>query len=156
MGHVKIDVEKGSRSYSVKYSLNDAAGVKALLRDRHRISSARFRGDYAACDILIDLHSAINSAGLTERQTEAIAWVYGVDITQAKAAELMGITQQTLGETLDRAAEKLAAVYKRWEYGEVCVEYDAQDLVAQLNPEETAEFLRQHQGIEINQTEECA
>lgn len=156
MGHVKVDIEKGSRSYNVKYSLNDAAGVKALLRDRHRISSARFRGEYAACDILIDLHSAINSAGLTERQTEAIAWVYGVDITQAKAAELMGVTREAVTQLIDAAAAKMAAVYKRWEYGEVGVEYDAQDLIAQLNPEETAEFLRQHQGIEINQMEECA
>ncbi|MEI2280707.1 sigma factor-like helix-turn-helix DNA-binding protein [Paenibacillus polysaccharolyticus] len=123
MGHVKIDVEKGSRSYNVKYSLNDAAGVKALLRDRHRISSARFRGDYAACDILVDLHSAINSAGLTDRQTEAIAWVYGADITQAKAAELMGIAQKNVSEAIDRAAEKMAEVYKRWEYGEITVEY---------------------------------
>lgn len=130
MGHVKIDVEKGSRSYSVKYSLSTAAGVKALLRDRHRISSARFRGDYAACDILIDLHSAINSAGLTERQTEAIAWVYGVDITQAKAAELMGIAQKNVSEAIDRAAEKLAEVYKRWEYGEVTVEYENNDTEA--------------------------
>ncbi len=156
MGHVKIDVEKGSRSYSVKYSLNDAAGVKALLRDRHRISSARFRGDYAACDILVDLHSAINSAGLTDRQTEAIAWVYGADITQAKAADLMGIAQPTVAEAIESAAEKMAAVYRRWEYGEVSVEYDAQDMIAQLNSEETAEFLRLHKGIEIDQTEECA
>lgn len=123
MGHVKVDIEKGSRSYSVKYSLSSVAGVKALLRDRHRISSARFRGDYAACDILVDLHSAINSASLTDRQTEAIAFVYGIDVTQAEAARQMGITQQTLSEALERAAEKMAEVYKRWEYEEVSVEY---------------------------------
>lgn len=122
IGHVKVDIEKGSRSYSVKYSLNDAAGVKALLRDRHRISSARFRGDYAACDILVDLHSAINSAGLTDRQTEAIAFVYGIDVTQAEAARQMGITQQAVKKMIDEAAEKMAVVYRRWEYGEIVVE----------------------------------
>ncbi|WP_434750235.1 sigma factor-like helix-turn-helix DNA-binding protein [Paenibacillus amylolyticus] len=123
MGHVKVDIEKGSRSYNVKYSLNDAAGVKALLRDRHRISSARFRGDYAACDILVDLHSAINSAGLTDRQTEAIAFVYGIDVTQAEAARQMGVSREAVTQLIEAAAEKMAAVYKRWEYGEVSVEY---------------------------------
>ncbi|WP_339306885.1 sigma factor-like helix-turn-helix DNA-binding protein [Paenibacillus sp. FSL R5-0519] len=123
MGHVKIDIEKGSRSYSVKYSLSSAAGVKALLRDRHRISSARFRGDYAACDILVDLHSAINSAGLTDRQTEAIAFVYGFDVTQAEAARQMGVSREAVTQLIEAAAEKMAAVYKRWEYGEVSVEY---------------------------------
>jgi predicted DNA binding protein len=123
MGHVKVDIEKGSRSYSVKYSLNDAAGVKALLRDRHRISSARFRGDYAACDILVDLHSAISSASLTDRQTEAIAFVYGFDVTQAEAARQMGVSREAVTQLIEAAAEKMAEVYKRWEYGEVSVEY---------------------------------
>ncbi|WP_054955027.1 sigma factor-like helix-turn-helix DNA-binding protein [Paenibacillus dakarensis] len=124
MGAVKTDIEKGARAYEIKYCLDDAAGVKALLRDRHRISSARFRGDYAASDILIDLNSAIYNAGLTERQTEAIAWVYGADITQAKAAEIMGVARQNVAGAIDRAAEAIAEVYKRWEYGEVSVEYD--------------------------------
>ncbi|MBE3649177.1 sigma factor-like helix-turn-helix DNA-binding protein [Paenibacillus polymyxa] len=123
MGHVKVDIAKSDRSYAVKYALNDAAGVRSLLRDRHRISSARFRGDTAASDILIDLHSAINSAGLTERQTEAIAWVYGVDLTQEKAAAIMGVTQQAVAKMADEAVEKIAAVYQRWDYGEVTCEY---------------------------------
>ncbi|CAM2952755.1 sigma factor-like helix-turn-helix DNA-binding protein [Paenibacillus sediminis] len=124
MGHVKVDTEKQTRNYTVKYALNDAAGVKALLRDRHRISSARFRGDTAASDILIDLHSAINSAGLTDRQTEAVAWVYGVDLTQAKAAEIMGIAQPTVKQAVDEAAAKIASVYERWDYGAIDVEYE--------------------------------
>lgn len=158
MGHVKIDIAKSDRSYAVKYALNDAAGVRSLLRDRHRISSARFRGDTAASDILIDLHSAINSAGLTERQTEAIAWVYGVDLTQEKAAELMGIAQKNVSEAVDRAVESIAGVYRRWDYGDVEVEYDAANLIPLLNEQESAEFLRIHKGIEIEDeyTEECA
>ncbi|MCM3784335.1 RNA polymerase subunit sigma [Neobacillus mesonae] len=123
MGHVKVDIDKSSRKYSVKYALNDAAGVKALLRDRHRISSARFRGDTDASCILIDLHSAIYNAGLTDRQTEAIALVYGFDVTQAQAATVMGIAQKNVSETIDRAAESIAAVYRKWEYEDVTVEY---------------------------------
>ncbi|WP_338532588.1 DUF134 domain-containing protein [Paenibacillus peoriae] len=158
MGHVKIDIAKSERSYAVKYALNDAAGVRSLLRDRHRISSARFRGDTAASDILIDLHSAINSAGLTERQTEAIAWVYGVDLTQEKAAAIMGIARPTLIEHIETAEEKIAEVYRRWDYGDIEVEYDASALIPILNEQESAEFLRIHKGIEIEDEymEECA
>jgi DNA-directed RNA polymerase specialized sigma subunit len=124
MGAVKTDIEKQARAYEVKYALNDAAGVKALLRDRHRIAERRYKGDTAASDILIDLHSAINSAGLTERQTESIAWVYGRDITQARAAAIMGIAQKNVSELIDAAAVKLANVFARWEYGDVTVEFD--------------------------------
>lgn len=124
MGAIKTDIEKQARAYEVKYALNDAAGVKALLRDRHRISSARFSGDYSACDILIDLNSAIYNAGLTERQTEAVAWVYGADITQAKAAEIMAVTREAVTQFISEAATKIAAVYKRWEYDEITVVYE--------------------------------
>lgn len=124
MGHVKIDTAKKERTYSVKYALDSAAGVKLLLRDRHRISSARFRGDYAASDILLDLNSAIYNAGLTERQTEAVALISGFDLTQEEAARVMGVLRQTVAELYDKAAEKLAAVYRKWEYGEVTVEYE--------------------------------
>ncbi|WP_235193563.1 sigma factor-like helix-turn-helix DNA-binding protein [Paenibacillus polymyxa] len=69
------------------------------------------------------MHSAINSAGLTDRQTEAIAWVYGVDLTQEKAAAIMGVTQQAVAKMADEAVEKIAVVYRRWDYGEVTCEY---------------------------------
>lgn len=123
MGSVKIDTAKKERTYSVKYALNTAAGVKALLRDRHRISSARFRGDTAASDILLDLNSAIYNAGLTDRQTEAVALISGFDLTQAEAARVMGITQQAVAKMYDEAAEKLAAVYRARNAQEFTVEY---------------------------------
>ncbi|NGM81215.1 RNA polymerase subunit sigma [Paenibacillus sp. 7124] len=127
MGSVKIDVDKGARTYEVKYALNDAAGVKKLLRDRHHVSSARFTGDYNAVDTLIDLYSAINSAGLTEAQAETVAWVSGADLTQQQAADIMCVTRQAVAKTYDLACEKIAAVYKRWEYGEITVEYALDD-----------------------------
>ena len=119
MGACKVDIHEKGRQYAVKYALNDAAGVRALLRDRHDISSRRFRGDTAASDILIDLHSAMNSAGLSDRQTEAIAWVYGAGVTQADAGRIMGVTQQAVAAALDDAVTKIAAVYQRWNYGEI-------------------------------------
>lgn len=122
MGAVKVDTEKQARAYEVKYALNDAAGVKALLRDRHRIAERRYKGDTAASDILIDLHSAINSAGLTERQTEAIAWVYGVDLTQKDAAALMAVSREAITQFIGEAAARIAAVFARWGKTEVTVE----------------------------------
>lgn len=124
MGACNVDLTKDTRKYTQKYALNTAAGVKALLRDRHRIAARRFKGDTAASDILIDLHSAINSAGLTERQTEAVAWVYGADVTQAKAAEVMGVGQDSVSDFVNGAAKRIAAVYARWEYGELTVEFE--------------------------------
>ncbi|TCM89622.1 sigma-70-like protein [Paenibacillus sp. BK033] len=124
MGACNVDLTQDTRKYTQKYALNDVAGVKYLLRDRHRIASRRFRGDTAASDILIDLHSAIESAGLTDRQAEAIALVYGLDVTQTEAARVMGIAQKNVSETIDTAAEKICAVFKRWDYGEVTVELE--------------------------------
>jgi predicted DNA-binding protein (UPF0251 family) len=106
VGAVKVDIEKGSRNYTVKYALNDRHGVSKLLRDRHRIASRRFHaGDYAASDILIDLHSAIESAGLTERQAEAIAWVYGADVTHKRAAEIMNVSREAITQFVNNAYE---------------------------------------------------
>jgi DNA-directed RNA polymerase specialized sigma subunit len=122
MGACNVDLTKDTRKYTQKYALNDVAGVKSLLRDRHRISSRRFRGDTAASDILIDLHSAIESAGLTDRQAEAIALVYGVDIPQSEAAHVIGVTQQAVSDCLEAATAKISAVFQRWDYGEVTIE----------------------------------
>jgi len=127
MGACNVDLTKDTRKYTQTYALNDATGVKALLRDRHRIAARRFKGDTAASDILIDLHSAIESSGMTERQAEAIALVYGMDVTQKTAADVMGIAQKNVSEYVDIAAERIAAVYVRWDYGEVSVELEEEE-----------------------------
>lgn len=126
IGHVKIDIHAKERTYTQIYALNTAAGVKSLLRDRHRIAARRYRGDTAASDILIDLHSAIESAALTDRQAEAVALVYGLDVTQTVAARVMGNTQQAVALLCDEAAEKIVAVYQRWDYGEIAVQLPAE------------------------------
>ncbi|MGG4142980.1 sigma factor-like helix-turn-helix DNA-binding protein [Paenibacillus algorifonticola] len=121
MGGTNVDLTQDTRKYQQKYALNSADGVKALLRDRHRIAARRFKGDTAASDIIIDLHSAIESSGMTDRQAEAIALVYGKDLTQAEAARVMGIAQKNVSEHVDGAAEKIAEVYMRWNYEEITI-----------------------------------
>lgn len=119
-----MDKTKAERKYTETYRLSTPAGVKRLLRDRHKIGARRFTGDTAASDILIDLHSAIESAGLTDRQAEAVGWVYGVDVTQTKAAKIMGISQKNVNEYLEIAVGRIVDVYKRWKYEEVTVEIE--------------------------------
>lgn len=39
----------------------------------------------------------------------------------------MGISQPTVKQSVDEAAEKIAVVYRKWEYGEITVEYALDD-----------------------------
>ena len=74
----------------------------------------RFAGDYAACDVLIDLERAIELAGLTARQAEALALVYGEDLTQVEAGRRMGLDKRGVNNLLDRAIEAITDVYTYW------------------------------------------
>ena len=89
--------------------------VKSLLAQYHAISARQFKGDYDAVCALVDLARAIDSAGLTERQAEALRLVYVEDLTQADAGERMGITQQAVGIALDAATSKIQRIYDGWE-----------------------------------------
>ncbi|RAV05157.1 sigma factor-like helix-turn-helix DNA-binding protein [Paenibacillus sp. YN15] len=126
MGLVKVDIEKDQRKLSARYALNDKTGVRELLCDQYHIASRRYKGDTAASDILIDLDSAIRSAGLTERQTKALAYVYGSrQLSQKEAALVMGVRQNTVSELLDMALERIAASFRRWDYEELVVVHAA-------------------------------
>lgn len=123
MGTVKIDITEGHRKYTNIYALNTAKGVERLLRDRHKIAARRFVGDYAACDIIIDLNDAIDRADLSRRQTEAITLLYGCGLTQADAATEMDVTRQAVTKFNAEACQKIARVFQDWNYGEVNVGY---------------------------------
>lgn len=100
------------------YALDTKRGVRQLLSDRHHIAAAR-SVSAAASDIIIDLHSAIESAALTDRQAEAVALVYGADASQRMAARIMGITPQAVHILLDGAAKRVRDVYAAWGYGRI-------------------------------------
>lgn len=122
MGAVTVDIEKDARKYTQTYALNTSKGVEKLLRDRHKIAARRFTGDYAACDIIIDLNEAIDRANLSRRQTETITYLYGCDMTQAEAADEMAVTQQAVAKFNAEACRKIARVFRGWDYGEVVIE----------------------------------
>ncbi|ASS64309.1 hypothetical protein CHN56_03878 [Bacillus velezensis] len=114
MGTVKIDLHRKDREFNAAYALDDAEGVKLLLADYQKFVSRKRCGDYAAVEVLIDIHKAIELAGLTDRQRQAIELVYFGELTQTEAGERMGIAQKNVNEALDRASEKLADIYYYW------------------------------------------
>jgi predicted transcriptional regulator len=125
MGSVSIDIEKGSRQYSVKYALNTPKGVQRLLRDVHALRSRRFdAGDYDACDILIDLDEAIKLAKLTHRQRQVMALIVERDMTQEDAGKVLGVGQDAVSYCLKGAIRRITEVYRKWEYGEVVIQLD--------------------------------
>ncbi|MCR8983071.1 RNA polymerase subunit sigma [Brevibacillus laterosporus] len=119
MGACAVDIEKGHRNLSVRYALNDRDGVHAILRDIHQLRSSRFeRGDYAACDVLIDLAEAIERAGLTNREREALYYVYERELDTVETGKAMGISPQKAGLRVRNGLERIAKVYEIWNYGE--------------------------------------
>ncbi len=114
MGTVKVDLHRKDREFNAAYALDNAEGVKLLLADYQKFVSRKRCGDYAAVEVLIDIHKAIELAGLTDRQRQAIELVYFGELTQAEAGERMGIAQKNVNEALDRASEKLVDIYYYW------------------------------------------
>ncbi|MCM3276290.1 RNA polymerase subunit sigma [Bacillus velezensis] len=114
MGTVKVDLHRKDREFNAAYALDNAEGVKFLLADYQKFVSRKRCGDYAAVEVLIDIHKAIELAGLTDRQRQAIELVYFGELTQTEAGERMGIAQKNVNEALDRASEKLVDIYYYW------------------------------------------
>lgn len=121
MGSVKIDTHTKERSLDVKYhALDSADGVRQLLGDYHALCERRYKGDYAASDILIDLQTAIERAGLTGRQRQALRLVFVDDLTQTDAGIALGrltgkqSSKQTVNRLIAVATAKIARVYEYW------------------------------------------
>jgi len=88
--------------------------VKRLLRDYHALVERQYDGDYDAVILLVDLTTAIEKAGLTERQREALTLVYFDDLSQVEAGERMGASKQTVNRLVTVATAKVARVYEVW------------------------------------------
>ncbi|QGJ65959.1 RNA polymerase subunit sigma [Bacillus velezensis] len=114
MGTVKIDLHRKDREFNAAYALSNAEGVKLLLADYQKFVSRKRCGDYAAVEVLIDIHKAIELAGLTDRQRQAIELVYFGELTQAEAGERMYISREAVKLYLLKATEKIADIYYYW------------------------------------------
>jgi DNA-directed RNA polymerase specialized sigma24 family protein len=102
------------RKYEQRYALDNAEGVRILLSDYHALINRQYQGDYAAVDILTDLATAIARAGLTDRQRQAIALVYGNDLTQEEAGKRLNIRREAIKRHIKIAETKIARVYENW------------------------------------------
>lgn len=102
------------RKYEVKYALDSADGVKLLLGDYNALTQRRYDGDYAACDILIDLDTAIERAGLTEKQVQCLRLFYVMQYTQKEIAKMLNVRQTHISRYLTVAATKIARVFEKW------------------------------------------
>lgn len=112
--HVKGE---GHAQYEEKYALHTSKGVGRLLKDIHKLEIRAYeKGDMAAVDIMIDLTSAIEQADLTQKQRDAIHYVYELDLEQGPASEKLGIHFSTLSRNLKAALGKIARVYQLWKY----------------------------------------
>lgn len=60
-------------------------------------------------DARMDLYRALDSAGLTDRQREALDCVYLDDLTHSEAGKAMGVSRRAVGQFVDAALAKLRA-----------------------------------------------
>jgi RNA polymerase sigma factor (sigma-70 family) len=116
MGATNHDKAAQHRRLEQRYgaALDNRESVRLLLSDYHALDSRRFKGDYAASDLLIDLHTAIERAGLTERQREVLDYVYFRQYNQTETARELGIKQTHVSRHLAVAESKIARVFEAW------------------------------------------
>jgi DNA-directed RNA polymerase specialized sigma24 family protein len=116
VGSVKRDLHIQERSLEAKYpALDNPANLRILLSDYHALINRQYQGDYAAVDILVDLRKAVEMAGLTGRQSEALHLVYEEDLTQEEAGKRMGgLAKQNVEDYAATALEKISEVYYYW------------------------------------------
>jgi DNA-directed RNA polymerase specialized sigma24 family protein len=118
MGISKYDNEAAHRRIEHNYALDNPKSIDLLLRHLSYMKERRFKGDYAASDILIDLETAISQADLTDRQRQVLRLVYFEDMKQRDVAISLGITAPTVNLYKRLLAQKIAAVFERWAWSD--------------------------------------
>ena len=117
---------KGHRKYADRFPYTTPKGVQKLLRQAHVLADIRFeRADFAACDILIDLKTAIERAGLTQEEQDVIIGYLINDEKSHKVAQALDTTSFEVTKIARTACRKIAAVYTEWDYDERGGELDA-------------------------------
>ncbi|WP_066639614.1 sigma factor-like helix-turn-helix DNA-binding protein [Desulfolucanica intricata] len=92
--------------YKWEYSTRS---VKGILYNIHRIKEERYHGSEHAQVLYADITTAINKAGLSDRQKAVIGVVFIEDMTQTQAAAVLGISQQAIEQNITTAARKIAS-----------------------------------------------
>ena len=114
MGVSNYDNEAKGRRYEARFTLTTPEGVELFLRQYDAMESLRYRGDYDASALLIDMDTAIESAALTSLQRAALDLVIKGDVTQREAGASLGTTQQNARKHTQAALVKIASIYECW------------------------------------------
>jgi RNA polymerase sigma factor (sigma-70 family) len=73
------------------------------------VIEARFlRGDYDACNMLIDFMDSVENSNLTERQRQVLNLVFMQDLRQQDVAEMLNVSQQAVSDHISNAVKKIA------------------------------------------------
>lgn len=83
--------------------------VKESLKLLHILSISRYGDtDYKAAVVFLDIKNALEKAKLTDRQIEIITLVYIEDMSRVDVAERLGVSQQSISKTEEKAIEEIA------------------------------------------------
>lgn len=106
---------KGKDIYSHVKRLDDdfpyePVGISRLLSCFHMLEERTcLGGDYDTAVILRDLKDALDSDILTPRMRQTLALYYFADLEMDRAADILGVKQQTVSEYHLKAVERIAA-----------------------------------------------
>lgn len=90
--------------------------VRRLLEQYHELRARQDVGDFDATDVLIDLHYAIEGAGMTQKQRQAFDAVFIRGMAQKDVAKALDIAEMSLSNRLAFAVVKLANILEAREY----------------------------------------
>ena len=114
MGVSSYDNEAKGRRHDARFALATPEGVESFLRQYDAMKSLRYRGDYDAAALLIDMDTAIKAASLTSLQRAALDLVIMGDVPQRAAGKSLGMTQQSVRKHAQAALVKVAFIYESW------------------------------------------
>jgi len=87
--------------------------ARAILTNYHALTERQYVGDTDAICALLDLATAVASAGLTDRQAQALRLVYGEGMTQKDAGAAMGVSYQALQAHVTKATAAIQMHYEK-------------------------------------------
>ncbi len=83
--------------------------VKTIFQNWYMIREERFHGKESAMAIFTDITRATKKVGLTNKQKAAIYEFYLKGLTEQEAAANLEISQQSLNQTITKAARNIAS-----------------------------------------------
>lgn len=91
MGAVSVDLNRKERQYDLMYPLDNPVGVRNIYEHYYKLT-ARWQdgGDYDAMLLLLDFAQAVEDAELTQKQSDALDYVYMRGLTMEESARELG------------------------------------------------------------------